>query len=599
MLAGPAVQRMSRQGRGNRRRAKVVCTLGPASSDWETIADLASAGMSVARLNASHGDQETRRRLVARVREVEEELGVPLSILHDLAGPEIRTATVETPVTLDEGSSVELVAGDTVSRGLIGLSDSVSAAEPGDSILVDDGRIEGVVSDVDGERVTARIDSGGQLASKAGVNVPGVDLGLPAITENDRAELQLAAELDVDYVAGSFVRGEEDILAISSGLEAQGVDIPVVAKIERAEAVKNIGGIIEAADGVMVARGDLGVEWPLEDVPLVQKRTIQQSQRAGIPVITATEMLDSMIHERRPTRAEVSDVANAVLDGTDALMLSGETAVGDHPVEVVETMDSIVRDVEASPEYAEIREQRVPDADETRTDALARSARFLARDVGATAIVAATESGYTARKAAKYRPDVPIVATTPNQGVRRELALSWGITALYVPYTDGGADAVIQNAVQAALDVGAAESGDTLVVLSGMMTKLEGMDTANTLKVHVAAERLASGRPVVSGNVTAPIYRVGDGNLSGLPESVILAFPDEFDGEVSGKMNRIAGIVDGHQGVTGYAAILARELGVPTICGVEVPEEVADETSVRMDAERGVLYRAPAGEDTR
>jgi pyruvate kinase len=584
---------MASHGRGNRRRAKIVCTLGPASSDWETIADLASAGMAVARLNASHGDLETRRRLVARVREVEEELDVPLAVLHDLAGPEIRTANVETPVELEEGSSVEFVAGESVSRGLIGLSESVSAADPGDSILVDDGRIEGVVTEVEEDEVTARIDSGGQLGSRAGVNVPGVDLGLPPVTEEDRAELQLAAELDVDYVAGSFVRRAEDVLAISSELEEQGADIPVIAKIERAEAVENVEGIIEAADGIMVARGDLGVEWPLEDVPLVQKRTIRQSQRAGVPVITATEMLDSMIHERRPTRAEASDVANAVLDGTDALMLSGETAVGDHPVEVVETMDSIVRDVEASPEYAEIREQRVPAADETRTDALARSARFLARDVGATAIVAATESGYTARKAAKYRPDVPIVATTPDKGVRRELALSWGITALYVPYTDDGADAVIQNAVQATLDAGAAETGDTLVVLSGMMTELEGMDTANTLKVHVAAERLASGRPVVKGNVTAPIYRVGDGNLSGLPERVILAFPDEFDGEVSGDLDRIAGIVDGHEGVTGYAAIVARELEVPTICGVEISGEVADGTAVRMDAERGVLYRAP------
>ena len=592
MRGGLGIFDMHNQPRGGR-RAKIVCTLGPASSDWETIADLASAGMSVARLNASHGDVDTRRRLVARVREVEDELGVPLAVLHDLPGPEIRTAPVETPVELEAGSVVAFEEGEEVTSHAIGLNASIGAAEPGDSVLVNDGRIEAVVTEVAGDSVRVRIDSGGQLGSRAGVNVPGVDLGLRAITERDRRELDLAAELEVDYVAGSFVRSPKDVMAINSVLEERGVDIPVVAKIERAEAVENIEEIIEAADGIMIARGDLGVEWPLEDIPLVQKRTIRRSQRAGVPVITATEMLDSMIQERRPTRAEASDVANAVLDGTDALMLSGETAVGDHPVKVVETMASIVRDVEASPEYEEISEQRVPPADETRTDALARSARYLARDVGATAIVAATESGYTARKAAKYRPDVPIVATTPDRGVRRELALSWGITALYVPYTDGGADAVIQNAVQATLDAGAAEAGDTLVVLSGMMTELEGMDTANTLKVHVAAERLASGRPVVRGNVTAPVYRVGDGDISGLPDPVILAFPDEFEGEVTGEMDRIVGILDGHEGVTGYAAILARELEVPSVCDIELPDGLSDGTHVRMDAERGVLYRAP------
>lgn len=579
------------------RSAKIICTLGPASNDRETIAGLASAGMSVARINASHGDVETRRRVIRRIRDVQRDLDRPLAVLHDLPGPEVRIAPLDEPVTLATDTRVEFAPSAQATADQVGVSVSLSNATRGDTVLIDDGHIEATVVAVDGEVVTLHVDSGGTLTSRAGVNVPGVDLGLPSVTETDQRELDLAAEREVDYVAASFVRSEDDVLTISSELEARGADIPVIAKIECADAVANIDEIIDAADGIMVARGDLGVEWPLEDVPLVQKRTIRKSQRAGVPVITATEMLDSMIHERRPTRAEASDVANAVLDGTDAVMLSGETAIGDHPIAVVETMDRIIRDIESSPEYEEVREQRVPPADATRTDALARSARYLARDVGATAIVAATESGYTARKAAKYRPDVPIVATTPDERVRRELSLSWGITALYVSYTDDGADAVIQNAVQTALDAGAAESGDTLVVLSGMMTELEGLDTANTLKVHVAAERIASGRSVVSGNTTAPLYPVRDGSLSGLPDEVILAIPDEFDGEVTGETDRIGGIVDEHPGVTGYAAILARELGVPMVCDVDLPSDVDSGTPVTLDAERGVLYRAPTTGD--
>jgi pyruvate kinase len=576
------------------RSAKIVCTLGPASDDWGTIAALAAAGMSVVRLNASHGDTETRRRLVERVRAIDEEVDRPLAVMLDLPGPEVRTVEFENPILLEEGTSVRFAQGETASADQIGLSRPIATASEGDDIRIDDGRIEGTVTDVDGDTVTARIDSGGEIDGRSSVNLPGIDLDLPAVTDNDRVELDLAAEGGVDFVAASFVRSGADVLEVSKELEARGADIPIVAKIERAQAVENLGEIIEAADGIMVARGDLGVECPLEDVPLIQKRIITRCHRAGVPVITATEMLDSMIHQGRPTRAEASDVANAVLDGTDALMLSGETAIGDHPVRVVETMDRIIRDIEASAEYDEIREQRVPPADETRTDALARSARYLARDIDAAAIVAASESGYTARKAAKYRPDMPVVASTPSERVRRQLALTWGITPMYVPYTTGGADAIIQNAVQAALDAGAAEPGDTVVVLSGMMTELEGMDTANMLKVHVVAERLASGRSVVDGHVTGEFHRVGDGDISALPEDVILGVPPDFDGQFEGDTTRIGGIVDGHQGVTGYAAIVARELGVPMICHVDLPDDLEDGTAVSLDAERGVVYTAPS-----
>jgi len=578
------------------RNAKIVCTIGPASDSSAQLRDLAAAGMNVARMNASHGSPEGRRELVDRIRAVDSETEHPLAVMHDIPGPEVRTADVDEPVHVAEGTTVTFGTGSEVTPEHVGLSLSITAVSPGDRVLLDDGRIETVVEDVDGELVHARVESGGELGSRKGVNVPGVDLDLPVITAQDRRELEVAVEKEVDFVAASFVRSGEDVYEIGRHIDELGGDIPVVAKIERSGAVENLDSIVDEAYGVMVARGDLGVECPMEEVPLIQKRIIRKCHAEGVPVITATEMLDSMIHEARPTRAEASDVANAVLDGTDAVMLSGETAIGDHPVAVVETMDRIVKDVEASGEYDELTEQRVPAAGDTRTDALARSARFLARDVDASAVVAATESGYTALKAAKYRPDVPVVAATPSEETRRQLGLSWGIEPRYVPYEDDGADAVIQTAVQSALDAGVAEAGETVVVLAGMMTELDGFDTANTLKVHVAAETLASGRSVVSGFVSGPVVRVTDGDLSTVPSGAILAVPESFDEEFEGDLSRIAGIVDAHQGVTGYAAIVARELDVPMISNAVLPPDLAEGAVVTLDAERAVVYEGSVGD---
>jgi pyruvate kinase (EC 2.7.1.40) len=466
----------------------------------------------------------------------------------------------------------------------------VAASEPGDKLLLDDGRIETTVTSVDGDTVYATVDSGGPLDSRKGVNLPGVDLGLTPVTAADEAELAVAGEADVDFVAASFVRDAADVYAVQDAMEAHGAgDVPLVAKIERRGAVENLDEIVEAAYGVMVARGDLGVECPLEEVPVIQKRIIRTCVETGTPVITATEMLDSMVAARRPTRAEASDVANAVLDGTDAVMLSGETAVGDHPARVVETMDRIVRRVEDSHQYAESREQRVPVADDdSRTEALARSARFLARDTDASAVVTASESGYTARKTAKFRPAVPVVATTPADEVRRQLALSWGVRPVAAGYSES-VEEVMDDAVDAALSTGVADSGDTLVVLSGMMTELEGNST-NTLKLHVAAETVATGRNVVGGRVCAPLARVPDGDLSGVPDDDIAYLPATFDAEFHGDTGKLAGVVDARAGMTGYPAIVAREREIPMVSGAPVPARIDDETLVTLDAERGVVY---------
>ncbi|AXR79099.1 pyruvate kinase [Natrarchaeobaculum sulfurireducens] len=581
------------------RNAKIVCTLGPASSDRRTIRALADAGMSVARLNASHGSREDRAELIDRVRAVDEARDEPVAVMLDMQGPEIRTAPLpdgET-VTLETGSEIRFVEGDEVSAETVGLSLSIDPVEAGDRILLDDGLIEATVIESEGTAVRARVDTGGELAGRKGVNVPGVDLDLEIVTESDRKDLELAAEKAVDFVAASFVRDAEDVYEVSEVLEDQHAEIPIVSKIERAGAVENLDEIVDASEGIMVARGDLGVECPMEEVPMIQKRIIRKSRDAGLPVITATEMLDSMVEARRPTRAEASDVANAVLDGTDAVMLSAETAVGDHPVAVVEAMDSIVREVERSGEYAELLEQRVPSAGEARTDALARSARFLARDIGADAIVAATESGYTALKTAKYRPGVPVVASTPTHEVRRRLALSWGVTPLYAEVSDQSADAVVEKAVQSALDAGLADSGDTVVVLCGMMTDLEGANTTNMLKVHVAAEALTTGRVVVEGRATGPLVRVSDGDLSAVPEGAVLALPAEFDEEFSGDVSKIGGIVNARRGLTGYPALVAREMGIPMVSGADI-DDAGEGEVVTVDAERGVVYGGPLGDET-
>ncbi|MFB6128600.1 MAG: pyruvate kinase, partial [Halorhabdus sp.] len=556
------------------RNAKIVCTLGPASESKEDIRELAEAGMSVARLNASHGSPEHRRTMIDRIREVDAELEKSLAVMHDIPGPEVRTAPIREPIELEAGTTVRFYKGEDATPEEVGLSVDISVVEPGDSVLLDDGRIETTVEEVEDGDVYAHVENGGELGARKGVNVPGVELGLPFPTEQDRTELEVAAEKEVDLVAASFVRDGDDVRKIAEFLENEGTGVPVVSKVERKGAVENLDSIIEASYGVMVARGDLGVELPLEEVPLYQKRIIRQCNEAGVPVITATEMLDSMEESRRPTRAEASDVANAIFDGTDAVMLSGETAIGDHPPRVVSTMADIVNEVEQSTEYAELRDQRIPDSDQTRTDALAHAARTLANNIDATAIVAASESGYTALRTAKFRPEVPIIASTPNERVRRQLALARGIFPTTAPFTTEGADAIVQNAVQSALKTDIAQSGDTVVVISGMMTEIEGTSTSNMLKVHLAAESVATGQSVVDGLVTGPLVRTTDGDLESVPEGAILAVPQDFDGEFLGDPETLGGIIDAHTDRRGHAVTVGRRLDIPTASHMTVPDDI-------------------------
>ena len=572
------------------RNAKIVCTIGPASDSPETLEALAEAGMSVARMNASHGTPEHRRTVIDRVRAVDKKTDRPVAVMHDLPGPEIRTAPIEEKIRLEADSTVRFVEGTEATPEEVGVSHSLTAVDPGDRILLDDGRIETTVEAVDDESVTVTVRNGGELGGRKGVNVPGVELGLPTVTEKDRQELEVAAEKEVDFVAASFVRNGEFVHEISDTLAELGADIPIISKIERDVAVDNIDSIIEASYGVMVARGDLGVEMPLEDVPMTQKRIIRKCQNAGVPVITATEMLDSMTENRRPTRAEASDVANAVLDGTDAVMLSGETAMGAHPALVVETMDRIVRDVERSEEYATHVEQNVPAADAPQTDALARAARYLVDDIDASAIVAASESGYTAQKVSKFRPSVPIVGSTPSDEIRRRLALSWGIVPETTPYTEGGASTIIDNAVGTALETPAVDSGETVVVLSGMMTELDNTNASNTLKIHVAAETVGSGEPVVEGVAVGAFHWADSGDLSTVPAGAVVGLHQTFDGELTGDLEALAGIVDCREDASNDAISLARQLDIPMVSAGDITGELNSGDTVTLNAERGIIY---------
>jgi pyruvate kinase len=488
------------------RRTKIVCTLGPASSTEEQIEALVRAGMDVARINFSHGTQDEHAATIARVRAVAARLGRPVAVLQDLQGPKIRTGALAGggPVTLGAGNQFTIttrpVAGtaQVVSTTYDALPQDVT---PGDRVLLSDGAIELRVLSIDGPDVVSEVVNGGMLAEHQGINLPGVAVSAPSLTEKDRADLAFGVAQRVDLIALSFVRRPEDVREAKrliadtlaqapeppgprpQGLHPSAYDaeraIPVIAKIEKPEAIERLDAILEAADGVMVARGDLGVEMPLEDVPLVQKRIIACANALGLPVITATQMLESMIHNPRPTRAEVSDVANAILDGTDAVMLSGETAVGAYPVEAVRVMDRIAVATDSHAPPAPFL--TAPDERPTPAHAIAAAARTLADRADAPLVVVFTRTGATARLMSKERPGAAIIAFTPFETVYRRLGLWWGVSPRLAEL-DGSTEALVAWADRHLQDEGLASSDQQVVIVGGM--PIAGQARTNFLKLH-------------------------------------------------------------------------------------------------------------------
>ena len=473
---------------GRFKRTKIVATLGPATDSKEAIRALAEAGADVFRLNFSHGTLEDHKRRAEWVRQVSEELGKTLALLQDLQGPKIRVGRFrEGRVTLGVGQPFVLtrapVEGDEgrVSLTYRGLPEDVA---PGQALLLDDGRIRLRVEKVAGDEIHTVVEVGGVLSDQKGINVPGADLSIPALSEKDIQDMALGAEIGVDWVAISFVRTWDDLLLARHYLARYGSRAKLMAKIEKPSAVARFEEILEEADGIMVARGDLGVEMPLEEVPIVQKRIILRCIAAGKPVITATQMLESMVQNPSPTRAETSDVANAIFDGTDAVMLSAETAAGAYPVEAVAMMARIARAVEASPEFLQKLNVLRPAPTPTTQDAIAQAADDIVEAVGAEAIVVFTATGGSARRIARTRPQVPILALTPNPEVRNQLALVWGVLPHLAPDPQD-TDDMVRIALQAVKALGLAQVGERVVIAAGVPFGVRG--TTNLLRVERVA----------------------------------------------------------------------------------------------------------------
>jgi pyruvate kinase len=472
------------------RRAKIVCTLGPASWSQEQVEKLVATGMDVARLNMSHGTHDEHLAAYLAVRVAGDEARRGVGILVDLQGPKIRLGRFEAgPVMLSAGSEFDLAADaipGTASQATTTYPGLAADVKAGDQILVDDGRVVLEVIDVRGDRIATRVLVGGPVSDHKGLNIPGAALAVAALSAKDEQDLRWALGLRADMIALSFVRGPSDADPVRAIMDEMGVRLPVIAKIEKPQAVDVLPDVLEAFDGLMVARGDLGVEMPLEQVPIVQKRAIGLAKEKAKPVIVATQMLESMISAPRPTRAEASDVANAVLDGADALMLSAETSVGEYPAETIATMAKIIVAAERGCPHADEYLTQMPT---TTGGAIARAAAEVGAIVNAAALVAFTMSGETARRLARYRSPIPLLAFTPEQATRSQLALTWGVETFIVPPV-AHTDDLVRQVETALLDIGRCRTGDKVVIVAGSPPGTPGR--TNALRVHRIGDAIAS-----------------------------------------------------------------------------------------------------------
>lgn len=553
-------------------RTKIVCTIGPSSESEEVLEQLVNEGMSVARLNFSHGSIPEHKIKIDRIKKVRDKLRRPVAIMFDTKGPEIRLGNLkddmEPYLNVDDEYvlTTEDITGDEKIASIT-YKELPKDIKKGDSILIDDGLIELKVESVAGDEIHTKVVNGGFIKSKKGVNVPNVKLRLPSLTEKDVADLKFGVKEDIDFVAASFVRTKEDVLNIRSVLESEGMyNIQIISKIENKEGLENIDDIIEVSDGIMVARGDLGVEIPTEEVPIVQKEIIKKCNLKGKPVITATQMLDSMIRNPRPTRAEANDVANAVLDGSDAIMLSGETASGAYPVEAVKTMAKIARAMEGSIDYDELLREKILMNDRNITNSIGKSTCQIAADINADAIITATTSGGTSRAIAKFRPKNQIIAVTTDEKVRRQLSLTWGVEAL-LSEKIFSTDEVIANAVDISKEHGYVKSSDTVVLTAGVPVGLAG--STNLIKVQTVGELLVRGTGIGEKSVTGRAFVVEEGcDFNEFREGDILVSP-YTDKDMVAYIEKAAGLVVEEAGFTSHGAIVGLNLGLPTIVGAK------------------------------
>ncbi|RSK28135.1 pyruvate kinase [Bacillus sp. HMF5848] len=583
------------------RKTKIVCTIGPASESVETLTKLIESGMNVARLNFSHGDYEEHGARIINIREAAKRTNKSIAILLDTKGPEIRTNNMENgAIELVEGNEIIVSMTEvlgTVEKFSVTYEGLIDDVFPGSKILLDDGLIGLEVLEVrkDKNELLTKILNSGTLKNKKGVNVPGVKVNLPGITEKDANDIRFGIEQGVDFVAASFVRRASDVLEIRELLEEHNAsDIQIVPKIENQEGVDNIDDILAVSDGLMVARGDLGVEIPAEDVPLVQKELIKKCNALGKPVITATQMLDSMQRNPRPTRAEASDVANAIFDGTDAIMLSGETAAGSYPIEAVQTMNNIAKKAETALNYREIMQKRRRESEITITDAISQSVAHTALNLDVKAIIAPTQSGHTGRMISKYRPKAPIVAVTKDDSVCRKLALVWGVYP-QVGQQSNTTDEMLELSVETALSAGVIKHGDLVVITAGVPVGETG--TTNLMKIHVVGDIVAKGQGIGRKQAFGKVVvakNAQEANEKMTEGGVLVTISTDRD--MMDALQKASALITEEGGLTSHAAVVGLSLGIPVIVGVEGATSLLSAgQEITVDAGRGVVYQGHAG----
>ncbi|MGG3450766.1 pyruvate kinase [Domibacillus aminovorans] len=584
-------------------KTKIVCTIGPASESLEMLQSLMEAGMNVARLNFSHGSHEEHGARIQNIRQAAKNTGKSIGILLDTKGPEIRTHDME-------NGSIEMVSGTnavismtevtgTPERFSITYPGLINDVEPGSSILLDDGLIGLSVTSINHEKgeIAVRVLNSGTLKNKKGVNVPGVSVKLPGITEKDAADILFGVEQDVDFIAASFVRRASDVLDIRQLLEKHNAThIQIIPKIENQEGVDNIDSILEISEGLMVARGDLGVEIPAEEVPIVQKKLIKKCNMLGKPVITATQMLDSMQRNPRPTRAEASDVANAIFDGTDAIMLSGETAAGNYPLEAVQTMQNIaIRAEEELPMKKDIPARRRNNTGRlTVTDAIGQSVAKIAEALEVRAIIAPTESGHTARMISRYRAKASVIAVTESERISRRLSLAWGVFPVLSPNKVKSTDEMLEMAVARCLEEKLISRSDLVVITAGVPVGESG--TTNLMKIHIVGDILvkaqgigrhsAYGKVVTAKTATEALQKVEQGDI-------LVTYGTDRD--MMPAIEKCAAIITEEGGLTSHAAVVGISLGIPVIIDLkDALTKLKDGQEITVDAARGIIYNGHA-----
>ncbi len=582
------------------RRTKIVCTLGPATEDKEILRRLIENGMNVARQNFSHGTHESHKVTHDRIVSVAAEMGKPVATLLDTKGPEVRLkkfADNKRP-ELATGANFTLTTRDiegTQERVSITYKNLANDIEVGTRILIDDGNVAlrcvDILHNEDGTAdIICTVTSGGVVSNNKGVNIPGVKLSMPYLSETDISDIRFAARENFDFIAASFVTCADDVIGVRKILEEEGrPDIRIIAKIENGEGVKNIDSILRVADGIMVARGDMGVEIPFEEIPQIQKMLIKKGYNANKQVITATQMLESMIHNPRPTRAETTDVANAIYDGTSAIMLSGETAAGDHPVEAVKTMALIAETTEKAIDYKKRFYKLEARSSVNVSTAISHATVAAAMDLGATAILTVTKTGSTARMISRYRPECPVISCTTSETAMRQLNMSWGVIPLMAEEMITNTDDLIHHAVHRACEAGLLKNGDLVVITAGVPLGVSG--TTNLMKVHIVGDVLVTGTGIGKGTVTSTVCVCGSeeeaqerfeaGQILCIPKTSTALLP---------LMKSASGIITEENDPECHAAIVGMTLDIPVIIGAANAAFILKSgTAVTMDAEKGTV----------